>query len=505
MRRPTLFYLILVAIASLTVGLVVASRFDMTPASGAAPQIAAQARRAAEANPGIAMDTNLFRNIAKQENPIVVSITTQSRVRQRDLSEFSGPDDLFRHFFGGPGGQTPQMPQRDLIQRALGSGFIITKDGDILTNNHVVEGAEKIQVALFENDTKTYQAKVVGRDPLSDSALIHVENAPANLPTASLGDSTALEPGDWVMAIGNPFSFGHTVTVGVVSYKGRPFPVAEGRWQNMIQTDAAINPGNSGGPLINTKGEVVGINTAIIGSDAGGGGNIGIGFAVPIDTVKTLLPQLRKGKVVRGRIGVQIGRNPITEAEAKGLGLPKPEGAIVSQVEHDSPAEKAGIQPGDVIVEFGGKAVPNSDTLVQMVTATAPGSRVPARLIRNGKETTVTVAVEELQIEDQNASREARDGGASFGLSLSDVTPDIARRLRLPPGTTGALIEDVDQGSPAADAGVQRGDVILQVNRRDVRDASDAARELRRAPAGQPVFLLISRRGSEVFLTMRKE
>jgi S1-C subfamily serine protease len=232
--------------------------------------------------------TSLFRNIVKRENPVVVSITTQSRVRTPDLDEvFGGDDDFFRRFFGAP-----RLP-REHMQRALGSGFIISGDGEILTNNHVVAGAEQIRVGLFGDERTTYNATVIGRDPLTDSALIQLESGPGTLPTADLGDSDALEPGDWVVAIGNPFRLGHTVTVGVVSYKARPFAVTEGRFQNMLQTDASINPGNSGGPLIDVHGSVVGINSAILAGEDGEG-NIGIGFAVPINTVKALLPSCAK-------------------------------------------------------------------------------------------------------------------------------------------------------------------------------------------------------------------
>jgi serine protease Do len=334
------------------------------------------------------MNTSLFRTIAKRENPVVVFITVQSRTRTPDMTQFFGGDDFFWRFFGGP------AQPHEQIQRGLGSGFVITHDGEILTNNHVVAGAQQIRVGLYGDDHKTYPAEVVGRDPLTDSALIKLKSAPTDLPTANLGDSDALEPGDWVMAIGNPFQLGHTVTVGVVSYKGRPFAVSEGRFQNMLQTDASINPGNSGGPLINVQGEVVGINSAIL-SGEGGGGNIGIGFAVPINTVKALLPQLRQGKVHRSQLGVQIQSRPVTDDEAKELGLPRAEGAIVSMVQHDSAAERAGLQAGDVITEYNGKPVSDADSLTAMVVDTPAGTRVPIVFYRHGSRQTASVTVEE--------------------------------------------------------------------------------------------------------------
>ena len=440
---------------------------------------------------GRPVDTYLFRNVARQQNPVVVFITTESKVRAEMPSL---PDDeFFRRFFGAP-----STRPRDQVRRGLGSGFLVSGEGEILTNNHVVGSADRIRVELFANATKQYDARVVGRDPLTDTALIKLDKAPASLPIAALGDSDALQPGDWVMAIGNPFNLGHTVTVGVVSYLGRPFLTSEGRFQKMIQTDASINPGNSGGPLIDTEGRVVGINAAILGSE--GGGNIGIGFAVPINTAKALLPQLRKGKIVRGRIGLQV--SPIGEDEAQGLKLTKPEGAIVRQVERDSPAERAGIKPGDVIVECQGQPVKTPDDLVALVTSIAPGTRVPVVLSRNGVRQTVSVTVEELQAGGATASTES--SGAGFGLSLGDLTADLVQRLGLRAGTRGAVIEDIEPGSAADAAGLRPNDVVLEVNHRAVRDASDAAAALRQVRGAQVVFLFISRSGTQMFVSMRQ-
>jgi serine protease Do len=468
------------------------------PAAASAPAVPAPTGETAPVETGgVAMTTGLFRSIARQENPIVVSITTETKVATQGLGDLFDNNDFFRRFFG-----VPPVPQEQ-IQRALGSGFLISGTGEILTNNHVVAGAQQIKVGLFADDRKTYDAKVVGRDPLTDSALIRLVDPPPNLPVAKLGNSDALEPGDWVMAIGNPFQLGHTVTVGVISYNGRPFTTVEGRSENMLQTDAAINPGNSGGPLINVRGEVIGINAAILaGQD--GGGNIGIGFAVPINTVKALLPQLQKGKVQRGRLGVQIRTAPVTEAEAKSLGLPRAEGVIVVTVEHDSPAAQAGIRAGDVSVEYGGKPVQNGDQMVALVTSTPPGTRVPIKLIRNGKELTVTVTVTELNLEGQGQESSGPVAAAGLGLSLRNLTPDTAQQLSLPPGTGGALVSSVQPGSTAADAGIQAGDVIVEVNRRPVHTADGAARELARTRPGDVVFLLIWRQGNEIFLSLQR-
>ncbi len=353
-----------------------------TPAPAVAMPVAATT---SPDSPGGTVSTALFRNIARQVNPVVVFITTQSRPRGSQ-----GGDDALRRFFGGPPGGGSE------VQRSLGSGFLISGDGEILTNNHVVADADEIRVGLYNNERVTYVAKVVGRDPLTDSALIKLSDAPRGLPAAVLGDSDQLEPGDWVMAIGNPFRLGHTVTVGVVSYKGRPFEVAEGRSQDMLQTDASINPGNSGGPLINVNQEVIGINTAILSGDSGGG-NIGIGFAVPINTIKALLPQLRGGKVHRGRLGVHIRSVPITEEEAKSLGLPKPEGALVITVEPGSPAEEAGLRAGDVIVEFNGAPIADAAGLTSRVASTAAGTRVSIAYYRDNTRRTASARVEQLE------------------------------------------------------------------------------------------------------------
>ena len=401
-------------------------------------------------------------------------------------------DEFFRRFFGAP----PTRP-RDQVRRGLGSGFLVGSDGEILTNNHVVDGSDRIRVELFSDATKQFDARVIGRDPLTDTALIKLDKAPAALPTATLGDSDALQPGDWVMAIGNPFNLGHTVTVGVVSYLGRPFQTSEGRFQKMIQTDASINPGNSGGPLLDTDGRVVGINAAILGGEAGC--NIGIGFAVPINTAKALLPQLRKGKVVRGRIGLQV--SPIGEDEAQALTLTKPEGAIVRQVERESPADRAGIKPGDVIVECQGQPVKGPDDLVALVSAIAPGTRIPVALVRDGRRQTVSVMVEELP---GGATASAQRSGAGFGLALADLTADLTQRLGLRAGTRGAVVEDVEPGSAAEAAGLRTNDVILEVNHRTVRDAADATAALRQAQGARVVFLLISRGGMQLFVSMRK-
>jgi serine protease Do len=516
-RKTTLFYALLIAVASLAVGMVIASRLDLTPASSAQSVNTPPANSAPLSGP---VDATTFRNIAKAVTPAVVNIRTESRQRQQDLNDFfggGGGSDLFDRFFGGGGqgqepGQGRQRPREQVVQ-AAGTGFIIDKTGYILTNNHVVEGATKIEVSLFgEDEDQEYAAKVIGRDPLSDSALIELTEKPNRaLPEVKFGDSAQMQPGDWVMAIGNPFGLAHTVSVGVISAVGRPFPVAEQRSQNVIQTDAAINPGNSGGPLLNVRGEVVGINTAIY-TDARQAGNIGIGFAMPINLVRDLLPQLREGKITRGRIGVQV--RPVPREAVDEFGLKSRTGALVVVVSPDSAASKAGLEPGDVIIGYSGKPVKGNDDLVQMVMTTKPGTTVPVQVMRDKQEKTLSVTVDELNLEAEstqsrdNGDRREPDAGqetSGFGMTLGNITPDVARRLRLDDGTRGALILDIDQQSPAARAGLAGGDVIIRVGQVTVNSAADAQRELAKVASGRTAFLRVLRNGQEQFVTITKE
>ncbi|HEY6359453.1 MAG TPA: Do family serine endopeptidase [Vicinamibacterales bacterium] len=524
-RKTTFFYALLIAIASLAVGLVIASRLGMSPES-AAQTLAAPPMNSAPLNGPLTATT--FRDIAKTVSPAVVNIRTESRQRQQDLSDFfggggggGGSDDLFERFFGlpqgrgqgGQGGQGGQQRPRDQVVQAAGTGFIIDRAGFILTNNHVVEGATKIEVSLYgEDDDQEYEARVVGRDPLTDSALIELIEKPNHtLPEVKFGDSAQMQPGDWVMAIGNPFGLAHTVSVGVISALERPFPVAEGRNAQVLQTDAAINPGNSGGPLLNLRGEVIGINTAIY-TDTRQAGNIGIGFAIPSNIVRELLPQLRVGKITRGRIGVSV--RPIPADAVDEFGLKDRNGALVATVIPGGAAAKAGLEPGDVIVAYNGKPIRNSDDLVQAVVATRPGTTVPVRIMRDGRERTQSITVEELDLENETPLVRAGGGrnteppqesSSGFGMSLSPITPQIAQRLRLDANTRGAVVVEVEPQSPAARAGIQPGDVILRVGQTPVGNHTEASRELARVPAGGTAFLRVLRNGQETFIPVTKE
>jgi serine protease Do len=516
-RKTTLFYAVLIATASLAVGMVIASQWGL-PAASTAQTINVPSTNSAPLDGPI--DAQTFRNIAKDQIPTVVNIRTEARARTQELTEFfgGGGDDLLRRFFGQPQapgqGRRPRAPREEDLPRSegAGSGFVIDKAGFILTNNHVVEGAEKIRVALYGGGRgEEYDAKVVGRDILTDSALIQLTEMPTEpLQAVKFGDSAQMQPGDWVMAIGNPFSLSHTVTVGVISALGRPFGVP-GREQNMLQTDAAINPGNSGGPLLNIRGEVVGMNTAIY-TQSSTAGNMGIGFATPINAIRDLLPQLRTGKVTRGVIGVNVDRDHLSKEAAAALGLPNTNGAVIRSVTEGEPAQKAGIQAGDVVVEINGKPVTDSDSLVSLVVATRPATTVPVTVIRDKKRMTLNVTVGELDIDAEQGRLSRRGGGGGpdepaatgFGMDVGPVTPEIARELDLPRGRGGAIITDIDPRSPASLAGLAVNDVILEVNRQPVTNVSQVTRELQRATAGTPVFLLIWRDGQQIFVTMTK-
>jgi serine protease Do len=513
-RKTTLFYIILIALASAAVGMVISSQWGLPQASVAQTVSVPPANNAPLSGP---IDATTFRNIAKGQAPVVVNIRTSARMR-RELTD--GSEDLLRRFFGQPQGRgrgrgTPDEPQ---IETNAGTGFIIDKAGFILTNNHVVENADEIQVGLFGANMSNpnehlYAAKVIGRDTLTDSALIQLTEMPSQpLQEAKFGDSDQMQPGDWVMAIGNPFNLSHTVTVGVVSALGRPFGGLPGRPQNMIQTDAAINPGNSGGPLLNIRGEVVGMNTAIYTDQRAA--NIGIGFATPINAIRAIMPQLRTGKVTRGVIGVNVRTYPLTKEDAKAFGLPNTNGAVIVSVTEGQPAEKAGLQRGDVITEFNGRPVADNEALVALVVGTKPGTTIPLTVYRDRERKSMNITIGELDLEAEQGTRtrrqpvETEPTSTDFGMVIEPMTADIARELELPRGRGGAIVTSVSRNSPAANAGVQQNDVILEINRTPVTNVSQVTRELERAEAGSTVFMVVWRigpnGGQENFLTLRK-
>lgn len=411
------------------------------------------------------------------------------------------PQSPFDFFFQFP----PDAQQGKRKFSSLGSGFVINPDGYIVTNQHVVDKATKILIS-FRDDKRTYEAKVIGSDPKTDLALIKVDMK-EKLTPVPLGDSDAISPGDWVIAIGNPFRLGHTATLGIVSAKSRRVP-QEGRpYDSFIQTDASINPGNSGGPLINSKGEVVGINTAIFspGKIGASGFNIGIGFATPINLVKSIIPQLKlKGKVTRGWLGVLI--QPVSEDVASALKLSSASGALVAQVLEKSPAQKAGFQHGDVIISFNGNKIEENDQLPLMVAQTELGKTVDVEILRGGKPKTLKVKIEELKDEETPEVEEPEEAEetTAVGLSVQDLTPEMAKGLGVDI-EKGVVITGVLPETPAADAGLKRGDIILEADSKEMTSAKDFRKLTKTLEKNKPVLLLVMRGSSTLFLTLKVE
>jgi serine protease Do len=428
--------------------------------------------------------------LVKETKPSVVNISTTTVVKGIDMPshfgnfrEFFG-DEFFNKYFG-------DAPTKEFKQRSLGSGFIIDKEGYILTNNHVVEKASSIKVKL--SDGKDYDATIVGKDAKTDIALIKI-NARNSLPVASLGDSDRLEVGDWVMAVGNPYGLDHTVTVGIVSAKGRV--IGQGPYDDFIQTDASINPGNSGGPLYNLQGEVIGINTAIIS------GGQGIGFAIPVNMAKALLPQLKsKGKIVRGWLGVVIQK--VTPELAKSFGLRESEGALVSDVIENSPAGKVDIRRGDVIISFDGKPIKDMEQLPKVVAATEVGKQAKVGFIRDGRRMDATVTVAEAAEEPREAQGSTKDVERYFGLIVQGITPDIARHLDLK-DRKGVIVTDIQPGSPAEDADIRAGDIIKEINRKPVTSIGDFKENLKQAIPKEGIVMLIKRDTMSFYAVIRE-
>jgi serine protease Do len=437
--------------------------------------------------------------VVKRVSPSVVNIYSTKTLRQNPdwLPFFDDP--FLRRFFGMPFDNLP----RERREQSLGSGVIVTEDGYILTNNHVVEGAEEIKVALADNKKTVYDAKIIGTDPQTDIAVIKVEAS--GLPAITLTDSDTLEVGDTVLAIGNPFGVGQTVTTGIVSAKGRGgMGIVD--YEDFIQTDAPINPGNSGGALVDLEGRLVGINQSIASPVRA---SVGIGFAVPINLARFVMERLvTEGKVTRGYLGVMI--QPVTPELAREFKLPENTGALVGEVTKDSPAEAAGLKEGDVIVEFNGKKVNDSRHLRLMVAQTAPGTRANLKVIRDGKEETLTVKVGELPAEGLARAEGGRSGGLRRsqepdlldGVTVDDIDARTRRQFNLPPQLQGALVVEVDPTSPAAAAGLSPGDVILEINRQPVTNADEAVR-LSEKIRGRSVLLRIWSQGGSRYVVVQ--
>jgi serine protease Do len=498
-RRITVTTLTIIAATCFALGLAISSGSHwITPSAAetlpAAPPAAAVPSPAGPSNPGS------FSGLASRLSPMVVNVKVVKVEKVGNFHSFSFPKgempdgfkDFFNHFFQN----MPNMPRGQQMPRVqgAGSGVIISKDGYVLTNNHVIDGAKEVTVTLA--DHMEYKARIVGRDPKTDLAVLKIEGE-GNFPAATLGDSDNLQVGDWVIAIGNPFGLNNTVTSGIVSAKGRV--LGAGPYDNFIQTDASINPGNSGGPLFNMKGEVVGINTAIISQGQG------IGFAIPVNTVKPLVPQLEtKGSVTRGYLGVTI--QTITPSLAKALNLKDQKGALVADVTANSPAAKAGIQRGDVIVAFNGKDVADNHDLPVLVASTPVGQQATVTVLRDRQKMQLAVKVGQFPSEQTAENATSPEGSvqpakAKWGMQLQDLNPQLANQLKLE-SEKGVAVVDVKPGSQADEAGMQKGDIILEVNRQPVTSVNEAMKKINGAPDKNHLLLYVQRGVSKIYVPL---
>jgi serine protease Do len=492
-KRSVLGWLAGVGLAGLCLGVVLTVRLDWTSPlkaveyfkEGEPPPVTAPPVQPAAFFGGFPTS---FSELAKRVAPAVVNISTTKTVKRRlpGFRQF-GPrdpffDDFFERFFEEP----VQRPQK-----SLGSGFLINNDGYIITNNHVIEGADEIQVQL--TDKRKFDAKVIGSDPKTDLAVIKI--SAKGLPSAALGDSNKIQVGDWVVAVGNPFGLEQTVTAGIVSAKGRV--IGAGPYDDFIQTDASINPGNSGGPLFNLQGEVVGVNTAIVAAGQG------IGFAIPINMAKDLVPQLiSSGKVTRAWLGVGI--QEITPELAKSFNLPDSRGALISNIFPDSPAARGGLLSGDVIVMFDGRPINESHELPAMVAREPVGKEVPLKVLRDGKEIELRVKLGEMEKGEKMAEQATKESSKELGLSVRDMTPEEMSELGLPPQHHGVVIVGVEPGSEADNAGVQRGDVLLSINNVKINNVADYLKTAKGVKKGEIVRLYIRREDASIYLAFTK-
>jgi serine protease Do len=447
---------------------------------------------------GANAQSNQFQSLSplvKQLSPSVVNISTTS-VSKSTARSFESPfgeegdeqfDDFFKKFFG-------DSPEREFKGKGLGSGFIFSEDGYIITNNHVVERATDIKVILQNGDS--YPAKIIGTDPKSDLAVLKIEPK-TKLPAVRFGNSDRLEIGDWVLAIGNPFGLGHTVTSGIISAKGRSLGL--GSYDDFVQTDAAINPGNSGGPLFNFQGEVVGVNTAIIA------GGQGIGFAIPVNIAKNVVSQLRNGgKVVRGWIGVYV--QPVTPEIAESLKLEEDDGALVADVTDGGPADKAGVQRGDIIIELNGNKIDEMPDLPKLVASYAPGTKTKMKVLRDGKEKVLNIKLGELPEKGAQISNRVVDHEVeqNLGLVVQEITPQIQSKLGIE-YSNGVVITDVRGNSMASKAGLLNGDVVLEINKKQIVNLDDYRKSVDSVKIGQNLLFLVRRGSNTVYVALKVE
>ncbi len=484
---------VFVALASIIAGFIITARFDLTNMTGAQTFW----KDAPSGQPVKTMGPPDFAELAKKLDPTVVNISTTQIIKEKPMfpfPEFKGP---FDEFFGGDDMNKffgDQRQPKELKRQSLGSGFIINKDGYILTNYHVIENATEIMVTLPHNK-KDYKAKVVGSDQKIDIALIKIK-ADESLPVAVLGNSDEAQIGEWVLAVGNPFGLGGTVTKGIISQKGRI--IGAGPYDNFIQTDASINPGNSGGPLFNMRGEVVGINTAIVA------GGQGIGFATPINMAKEVLLQLKeKGKVTRGWVGVSI--QELTPELAKSFGLKTTSGVLVSSVSPGDPAAQAGMKAGDIITSFDGKPVGEISDLPRIVAATPPGKTVEVKALRDGQEKTMMVKVgtktEEAAAEEEAMPEKRAAVDKRLGITAQPLTPAIAKQLGAA-DAAGVVISSVKEDSPAWNAGLRKGDIVREIDRKHIKTMKDYSAALKAREREETILFLVERQGQAIYVAI---
>ncbi len=433
-----------------------------------------------------------FADLADEVKDIVVNISTTQTVKEGQANPFLGPNSPFHDFFGDEFKRFfGDIPQGQMKTHALGSGFIIDENGLILTNNHVVEKADEIKIKTASG--KEYDAKVVGRDPKTDIALIQIK-AEGKLPkSAKLGDSEAIRVGDWVIAVGNPFGLGNTVTAGIISAKGRI--IGAGQYDDFLQTDAAINPGNSGGPLFNMNGEVVGINTAIVAQGQG------IGFATPINMAKDILAQLKTGKVVRGWLGIMI--QDITPDLAESFGIKETKGVIIADVIPDSPAEKGGLKRGDIVKSLNSKPVDNANVLSRSVAALPPDTSVTLDVIRDGKPTTIKLNIGTMPEETPEKARTGRKSESAWGITVQNLTAELAQKFGVDEKESGVVITEIAPGTAASEARLRQGDIIKEVNREKIQNVRDWKQTTDKMKKGEPLLLLVKRGGNTFYVAIK--
>jgi serine protease Do len=494
------FYIVLLVAMGIIIGMALSSKLDWVSLGKSDMAPSAQTKPVAESpSPGPAVSTRLpdepFTDIVAAAMPAVVNISTTRTVKNEQSSPLLN-DPFFRQFFGDQFQRQFDVP-KERKEQSLGSGVIVDPNGTIITNNHVIEKADEIKVVLY--DKREFKGKVVGTDPKTDIAVVKIDAK--NLPVIPWGDSDSLKVGEYVLAIGNPFGLNQTVTMGIISAVGRA-QVGIADYEDFIQTDAAINPGNSGGALINAKGELIGINTAIFSQS---GGYMGIGFAVPSHMARSVMDSLVKtGKVVRGWLGVSI--QDVSPDLAGQFGLKEAKGALVGEVQADSPADKAGFRVGDVIVKYDGNPVEGTGHLRNAVAQTAVGTKVRVGIIRDKRPMELEVTIGELPAELAGANpgpAQSQGEAVLSGVEVANLTPEMADRLQIPRSSQGVVITGLEPDSPAQKGGLQTGDLILAVNQVPTRNVTEFKKATSRIKEGESVLLLISRQGRKVFLVIK--